>query len=649
MGCLMRGLLACLLVAGALHPQPLRADTVETLVMPGKVIQGHADIEAQCRKCHLPFKKQEQDALCIDCHKEVGRDRAARTGFHGHATDKSCRECHAEHKGRAARVVVLDQDRFDHTRTDFLLRGRHGNVKCRDCHAEGKKYREAAHECNGCHKKDDVHRGKLGTDCTNCHNETLWKEVRFDHDKTRFKLTGKHVQPKCAACHRDQKFKDMPRECVGCHRKDDTHKGALGANCGNCHSDRGWKDVLFDHQKTQFPLTGKHVPVKCSACHRDQAFKQTPHECSACHRKDDVHKGTLGSECAKCHNDRSWKETSFDHGRTNFPLLGAHAGTRCLACHKSQAFNDKPPTACNSCHQKDDVHKGRFGGKCESCHAEKSWKATKFDHSLDTRYELRDAHRSVKCDACHRGNLYVDKTATDCNACHAKKDVHRGGLGTRCETCHRESTWKATTFDHARNTRYPLLGRHSAIACKSCHLDGSFSDRLKSECITCHRKDDKHANQEGPQCERCHEESSWKKTNFDHGRASFALTGQHLKVPCAKCHADARFRDAKKECIACHAKQDVHKRRLGANCESCHNTRDWRIWDFDHDKRTHFLLDGAHRKIVCVACHVKAADKLPPISGRCIECHERDDVHHEAFGTQCDRCHGTSTFKDTRR
>jgi Zn finger protein HypA/HybF involved in hydrogenase expression len=649
MGRLTRGLVASLLLLLALDSLTVSADTVQTLVMPGKVIQGHADIEGQCKKCHQPFKKQEQDALCTECHKEVRRDVAARIGFHGHATDKPCRECHAEHKGRAARIVILDQERFDHTLTNFVLRDRHGNVKCRDCHAEGKKFRQAPHECNACHKKDDVHHGKLGTDCAGCHNEALWKEVRFDHDKTRFKLTGKHVQPKCTACHRDQSFKTTPRECVGCHRKDDTHKGSLGPNCANCHSDRGWKEALFDHQKTLFPLNGKHGAVKCDACHRDQAFKQTPHECVACHRKNDVHKGTLGGDCDKCHNDRGWKQSSFDHERTHFPLLGAHATTRCLACHKSQAFNDKPPTVCNSCHQKDDTHKGRFGGKCETCHAEKAWKPTKFDHERDTRYPLRDAHRSVKCDACHSGNLYVDKTPAECNGCHAQKDVHRGSLGKRCESCHRESAWKATTFDHARNTRYPLLGRHAEISCKSCHLDGSFSDKLKTECITCHRKDDKHANQEGPQCERCHQESSWKKTNFDHGRASFALTGQHLKVPCGKCHADARFRDAKKACAACHDRQDVHKRRLGATCDNCHNSRDWRIWDFDHEKRTHFVLDGAHRKLVCVDCHTKAAERLPTLSGRCIDCHERDDVHHDGFGTQCDRCHGTSTFKDAKR
>lgn len=637
------------LVVVAISSTSASSDTVESLVMPGKVIAGHAELEGQCRKCHQPFHKEGQNLLCLDCHKDIGRDVAAKTGFHGRVTEKPCRECHTEHLGRQANIVKLEEATFDHRQTDFLLLGRHASVKCAACHLAGKKFRQTPRDCESCHVRDDVHKGSLGADCERCHVEADWKKTKFDHDKTHFALRGMHVRTRCAACHRTANFKEAPKDCAGCHRRDDIHQGKLGADCSRCHNDRGWKKVDFDHAKTQFPLSGGHVAVKCVECHRDRSFKGAPTACNACHAKNDVHKTALGPDCAKCHNDRDWKAATFDHGKTHFPLLGMHGKTRCSACHKSQSFNDHPPEICSACHSKNDVHRGRFSDKCGTCHGESSWKALKFEHERDTGFQLRQAHVGVACGACHTGRLYVDKTPADCNGCHAKKDIHRGGLGTRCETCHRESTWKSTTFDHAANTRYPLAGRHAAISCKSCHLDGSFSDKLKTECITCHRKDDKHANQEGPQCGRCHEESSWKRTNFDHARASFALTGQHLKVPCANCHASARFRDAKKECVACHAKQDAHKRRLGAACENCHNSRDWRIWDFDHDKRTHFALDGAHRKIVCVACHTKAADKLSFIGGRCIDCHEHDDVHHESFGTQCDRCHSTSTFKDARR
>jgi hypothetical protein len=580
---LLRGLGTLLLVGIGLAPLAARPDTVETLVMPGKVIDGHADIETQCRKCHQPFKKERQNALCLDCHKEVAKDVASKVGYHGRVTGKSCRECHTDHVGRAAKIVKLDEDRFDHRLTDFLLLGKHSAVKCAACHAAGKKFREAAHDCDSCHRKDDVHRGNLGADCQRCHIESDWKKTKFDHDKTRFPLRGRHVEPKCTACHRNQNFKQTPRECAGCHRK------------------------------------------------------------------DDVHKGKLGADCAQCHNDKTWKKTAFDHDKTRFPLLGAHVTTRCLACHKSQAFNDAPARQCVACHLKKDVHKTRFGEKCESCHGEVSWKELKFEHDRDTGFKLREAHSKVKCEACHTERLYLDKAPKDCNGCHAKKDVHRGSLGKNCESCHGESSWKKTTFDHDRDTKYPLRGRHASTTCKACHLDGTFAQKLDTQCIACHRKDDRHEGQEGRDCERCHTETSWKVANFDHGRTNFALTGKHLPVKCAACHKTPKFKDARRECLACHAAQDVHKRRLGADCAACHNARDWRIWDFDHDKRTHYILDGAHRKVECVACHTRPGDKMPGVGSLCIDCHERDDVHRESFGNRCERCHVTTTFKEIRR
>ncbi|MFA5082497.1 MAG: cytochrome c3 family protein, partial [Hydrogenophilaceae bacterium] len=93
--------------------------------MPGKVIQGHAKYETECRKCHIPFDKAGQSRLCLDCHKEVAADVRGKTGLHGRQAERDCRACHSEHKGRAARIAEFDQDKFDHARTDYPLRGSH--------------------------------------------------------------------------------------------------------------------------------------------------------------------------------------------------------------------------------------------------------------------------------------------------------------------------------------------------------------------------------------------------------------------------------------------------------------------------------------------------------------------------------------------
>jgi len=59
------------------------AQDIETLVMPGQVIEAHADIESECSSCHKMFDKAAQAQLCTDCHEEIGTDIASSMGFHG--------------------------------------------------------------------------------------------------------------------------------------------------------------------------------------------------------------------------------------------------------------------------------------------------------------------------------------------------------------------------------------------------------------------------------------------------------------------------------------------------------------------------------------------------------------------------------------
>ncbi len=296
---------ACLLFA-----LPMAAQA-NKLLMPGDVIKGHAKEEEACEKCHKKFDKAAQSRLCMDCHKEIGKDVADKTGYHGRMEQgKECKECHTEHKGRDAKIAEFDHDKFDHKLTDFELKNGHKEgvkeerkgqkVKCESCHKAGKKFREAPGTCVSCHKKDDKHKGGLGDNCSKCHVDKGWKEVEFDHDKTHFPLLGKHIDVKCEKCHIDNKFKDTPKTCVACHKKDDdkAHKGKLGNQCEKCHSEKDWKTTKFDHDKTNFPLLGKHEEVKCDKCHIDKKYKDTPKLCNSCHKKEDdkAHKGKFGTE-----------------------------------------------------------------------------------------------------------------------------------------------------------------------------------------------------------------------------------------------------------------------------------------------------------------------------------------------------------------
>ncbi len=551
--------------------------------MPGPVIEGHAKYEDECRNCHIPFSRAAQNGLCLACHKETAADVRQGIGFHGRIKSQSCRTCHTDHKGRGAKIVLLDEPAFDHEQTDYPLRGVHADPKtaCRSCHVPDKKYREAPGRCVDCHAKKDVHKGRLGNACADCHTEKDWKETgKFDHDKTRFALRGKHAPPlKCESCHKDTRFKETPTACIGCHKKDDKHEVTLGEKCADCHTERDWKASKFDHDKTKFHLRGGHVApkVKCDACHMDQkSYRKTPTDCYSCHKKDDKHKGNLGIACADCHTEKNWKETGkFDHDKTRFPLRGRHAPPlKCESCHKSAVFRDAP-TACVACHRKDDEHKGALGEKCGDCHTDRNWKETMFDHG---------------------------------------------------------------------KTRFPLLGLHVRVKCADCHRDPDYK-RTPTDCQSCHERDDVHEGQQGKKCESCHNADTWKKARFDHSRARFSLVGGHLVVACGKCHATQRYKDAKSECAACHDRDDVHKRRLGTRCETCHNARAWKSWDFNHDRQTRFLLDGAHRRLDCHACHRQPVQTKATLPTSCVSCHAADDVHDGGYGRQCEKCHITDSFK----
>jgi cytochrome c1 len=494
------------------------AQAVDTFVMPGDLIYKHAKLEATCEKCHLKFDKKAQSGLCADCHKEVGKDIAEQRGYHGRLeAGKECNDCHPDHKGRWALGVTLDKEKFDHAKTDYPLKDGHADskVQCESCHLAGKKYSEASSVCNECHKKGDKHKGMMGTDCERCHSEITWKKLAFDHNKTAYKLLGRHNEVQCFKCHMDDNYKETPKLCNTCHKKVDIHKGSLGIKCDDCHVERNWKEFTFDHdRKSTYSLLFKHRQVKCASCHINDKYKGTPLLCKSCHKKDDTHKGIFGTKCDDCHVEKGWKETQFDHDRkSTYPLLFKHKQVKCASCHKDDWIKGKLKTACISCHKKDDKHKNVFGSKCETCHVEKDWKEIVFDHDRQTRTPLLGKHKQAKCADCHKSGRFIDKMPTLCFECHAKDDMHKNTFGPMCGTCHNEKNWKEIFFDHYQETDYRLVGKHVGPKCVACHKVRIYEDeRFRKDCIYCHKKDDVHKGKDGKECETCHTEMvSWKQ------------------------------------------------------------------------------------------------------------------------------------------
>jgi hypothetical protein len=371
-----------------------QAQSLESAVMPGPVIAGHADLEQSCDKCHVRFDRAAQKRLCLDCHKPVNADVAGRTGYHGRSKARSadCRSCHTEHKGRAARIVALDEKTFDHAETDFRLRGKHETVPCKQCHRAGVVHRKAPLDCNACHRDDDMkkgHKEQFGARCDKCHDEKAWKPALFNHDRdTRYRLVDRHRDAKCGDCHRGPLFREAtPTRCVACHRNDDPHKNSLGDKCDKCHSVKGWKGAVFDHGTTRFALRDKHQSAKCSACHKEKGrFGGLGLTCLSCHERDDRekgHQGNYGKKCESCHNAKAFKPATFSHDRdTKFPLAGKHAKQACKTCHKGALYVTVTKAACIACHKDQDVHFATYGLDCASCHVGDDWRKIKPDAPL---------------------------------------------------------------------------------------------------------------------------------------------------------------------------------------------------------------------------------------------------------------------------
>jgi len=497
-------------------PQSVSALRIEQLEMPGKLIKDHAEYEDRCEDCHQNFEQEVQSGLCMDCHKEIDLDVFIKKGYHGdeQVRDRKCSECHTDHKGRDADIVIFEEATFDHKQTDFELNGSHKIAACDGCHKKDKQYRDAPSECFSCHEEDEPHQGLLGKECNDCHNEGQWNELDydFDHNQTDFPLRFKHEDLVCDSCHTANMSKVLSIECVTCHIINDVHGERYGKRCQDCHTAQDWDKGTFDHNQTKFPLLGTHEDVVCDACHKEPIYdKETKMDCVSCHEKDDQHRGQNGLKCDDCHDTVKWVKFQFDHDTTDFPLKGVHKDNECTSCHKGDIYKEELETSCIGCHLQDDVHKEDQGKECNDCHSEEGWnKKIIFDHDL-TGFPLVGLHATAPCEECHQSHVYTDAKLA-CDSCHQTDDVHEKRLGKNCIDCHNPNGWGVWLFDHNVQTDYLLDGEHKDLDCHACHTEPVEGNdlHLLTTCISCHEKDDVHEGSLSIYCERCHVTTSFK-------------------------------------------------------------------------------------------------------------------------------------------
>lgn len=489
-----------------------------------------------CRQCHQPdniqdskYKNDKKTFLglsqqCVDCHTDV----------HQNTLSKDCAGCHNT-------TAFAPAANFDHSKTDFALFGQHARVDCKECHKtetrNGEPFQQLAgvthSNCTSCHT--DPHDNQLGNDCKTCHSEQGWNRFigqgRFNHSTTHFPLKGRHQQVDCRDCHDMTRsagtiFQDRlgisTTECATCH--EDVHDGKFGSNCAECHNEKGFRGSNawenFNHNRTAFPLEGKHAGVDCRQCHSGSMLDPLPHKsCSSCH--EDFHNGQFvkngnSPDCGQCHTVAGFQESNFgfeQHAKTSFPLQGAHLATPCFECHLSddgQWQFVQIGTRCVECHT--DVHQGQLPEKyypnqdCTQCHDSENWTNNHFDHE-QTAFRLQGGHQSASCSDCHTPKadenhasgitVIFSNLDSRCLNCHT--NIHGDQFldenkEVDCTRCHGFENWSAEKFNHDK-TRFKLEGRHAEIECAACHkavaVAGSgavVQYRIEHfECIDCHQ------------------------------------------------------------------------------------------------------------------------------------------------------------------
>jgi cytochrome c7-like protein/class III cytochrome C family protein len=649
------------LVCGA--TAPARAQ-----ISPGRLAAPHAALEGalRCVTCHGTKGKSEMTARCRACHAEIAWLQDQGRGFHARHAAESCASCHPDHAGNDFALIKWPAgapERFDHATTGWPLAGAHDSLRCNRCHTTTFRTTAARNRlpdpttapgwvgldgtCTACH--GDPHRGTLNHDCATCHDATRWTTVRrFDHARTDYPLRDKHAAVRCGSCHAPgvrrandtlppvSVFKPVAHaDCVNCHT--DPHGGRFAGPCRDCHVTSGFEVIdrgNFNHDRTRFPLRGRHAAVACAACHEVPGH-QSRHPpfatCAACHA--DPHAGTAtlagaAVDCAACHDVTGFAVPTYtvaQHQTARFRLEGKHAQLACQACHI------KNP-------------------------------------------------RGVPAAQLGSAGILMRPASARCRDCHA--DDHGGQLAARadngeCSACHTPAGWKPSTFTVAAHAtlRLPLEGRHAEIACAACHAAapvglppatgplGKAAVSLHphgSDCVACHM--DPHQGRFGPGgaqpvpggCRGCHTLRSFHPSTIDvatHASYEFSLEGAHRAVPCLGCHGELRHRSpqsslalvrwvgapllfttAGRSCVVCH--QSPHGDQFarasgGAGCERCHDLVAFRpAGRFEHDRDTRFPLRGGHANLPCARCHPTTSGsggirtvRYQGVSGRCENCH----------------------------
>ncbi len=422
----------------------------------------------KCGDCHTNSSNYAQFS-CLSCHEHNKTDMdSEHRGISGYVYESNaCFTCHPSGS---------EEGSFTHTQA-FPLVDSHANLSCTECHST--TYSGTSSECIFCHQsnfettQNPSHQTlALSHQCEECHTAKNWTPSIFKHSSTGFELLGSHATVNCSDCH-ESNVLNAVQDCYACHENQynnapDHLSQNFPKECEQCHNSVNWIDVTFDHNLTNFPLTGAHVNSDCSNCHTS-GYSNISTDCVSCHKTNfdnstNPSHNSLGlsTDCVICHTtDFGWKPAKFQDHNSYYELVGAHAtiSNQCADCHNGNYNNT--PSDCFGCHETDynntsnpSHSAAQFPTNCNECHSQSSWTPATFDH--DSKYFPIYSGK-------HKGEW------NQCNECHTTQNNY--SLFS-CINCHEHNNKTEVDSDHSGISGYA----YQSNACYSCHPTGNEDD-----------------------------------------------------------------------------------------------------------------------------------------------------------------------------
>jgi len=509
-----------------------------------------AHLTTACIDCHASGYTGTT-TVCSECHDDDYMQSQNPNHFALNIPN-TCDQCHTTNPGWEPAAFPIHNSYYE-------LQGAHLIISsdCAACH--GGNYNSTPNTCFGCHDDqynqtvDPPHLSlQFSTDCELCHTQNAWEPSTFNHDGQYFPIySGEHQGEweTCSDCHTNPGNYAI-FSCIDCHEHnqpdmDDEHEGVPGYSynsqaCLGCHPTG--QGGGFNHNSTNFPLTGAHATTACLECH-ESGYIGTTTICAECHF-DDYNQSTnpnhlaigIPNTCEDCHTTNpGWAPATFPIHNAYYPLTGAHLNIslNCDICHNGN-FNTTPST-CFGCHQTaynqtSNPNHLAIGipNTCEDCHTTNpGWAPAGFPIH-NNYWVIQGAHLLIAddCDECHNGN-YVT-TPNTCFGCHettynqTTNPAHASAqFPTDCELCHTQSAWVPSTFNHD-GQYFPIYsGEHEGEwdLCSDCHIDPN--NYAVFSCLGCHPQgemDDEHEDVPGYSynsnaCYNCHPTGSSMSKN----------------------------------------------------------------------------------------------------------------------------------------